>query len=398
MNSGTGRSTDLLATNSANHELDEILDFIAASTQLTETQRSQAETAYHAVGEWLDSPTSPIHRYRPEIFPQGSLALDTTNKPIWQNEFDLDLVCLMHAAHERYCPARVYDFLHKRIMDHGTYRKIASCMPRCIRLNYAGDFHLDIVPGVTDSKCKPGETCIFIPDRPLKEWRSSNPTGYVVWFDEQAARRMLVENYQRFSSQEKANVRPLREPDPIYLKPPLKIAIQLWKRWRDVAFKGRMSLAPSSIVLTTLGGQLYRGENHPTDALSTILRDTCAWADQEPIRLQNPANEQEWITDRWDDQPECYDAFVVAVNDFYVQWQKLLKCSNFLEMVKELKELFEVAPVDKALHRFAEKRQTALRNGSLAMNKETGRLGIYSPVVSAAPALQVVKKHSFHGE
>src|SRR4051794_29670458 len=111
----------MYVTASANRELDDILDYIGAGTQLTRTQREKAETSYNAVGCWLDAPDSPVHQYRPVIFAQGSLALDTTNKPLGFTEFDLDLVCLMQAADEWASPAVVYDFLLQRIRSHGTY-------------------------------------------------------------------------------------------------------------------------------------------------------------------------------------------------------------------------------------------------------------------------------------
>ena len=144
-------------TASANRDLDEILDLIGVSVQLTPTQFDRAETSYHAVGEWLDAPDSPIRRYRPTAFAQGSLALDTTVKPLSHTEFDLDLVCLVQVS-DTVSPAAVYDFLLKRMRDHGTYDKIIVEMPRCIRLDYSGDFHLDIVPAVPEARESLGET------------------------------------------------------------------------------------------------------------------------------------------------------------------------------------------------------------------------------------------------
>lgn len=386
----------MLVTASANRELDDILDLIGASTQLTQTQREQAETSYLAVGNWLDADDSPIHRYRPVIFAQGSLALDTTNKPLF-TDFDLDLVCLMQRVDETYSPASVYDFLLKRIQAHGTYKKIMEPMPRCIRLNYSGDFHLDIVPAVTDSMCPPGQTCIFIPDRPLLLWRSSNPLGYVQWFDEQARKRMLVENYSAFSMRKKANVTPLRDSDPISVKPPLKIAVQLLKRWRDVEFQDRMEVAPSSIILTTLAGHLYQGEPHPTDAIMNIVDGICAWAEREPIRMQNPSNPKEWITDRWAQKPKMYGAFIEAIFDLRSTWRVLVQCNDYDQMVKLLKQLFENWPVTKALKSLGEKRAAARQRGLLYMTKSNGNLGIAASPGIVQGAMKV-KQHAFHGE
>ncbi len=382
-------------TASANKDLDEILDLIGVSVQLTSTQFSRAETSYHTVGEWLDAPDSPIRRYRPTIFAQGSLALDTTVKPLSHTEFDLDLVCLVQVS-DTVSPAAVYDFLLKRMRDHGTYDKIIVEMPRCIRLDYSGDFHLDIVPAVPDSKCRPGETCLKIPDREKKIWCSSNPTGYVRWFDTQAAKRLLYEKAARFSANG-ANVTPLRDPVPAYTKPPLKLAVQLLKRRRDIAFKGRENLAPSSIILTTLCGLFYRGEDHPTDALMNILSGICDWACREPIRLVNPSNPKEWITDRWNDKPEMYAAFVQEIVDLRVRWEKLIRYGRYPGFVAELRDLFGEYHVARAVTKFAESRGDARRNGSLYVEKSTGVIGVAaSPAV--ARGMVKVKDHTFHGQ
>jgi hypothetical protein len=382
-------------TASANTDLDEVLDLIGVSVQLSPSQFNRAETSYHAVGGWLDAPDSPIRRYRPTTFAQGSLALDTTVRPLSRTEFDLDLVCLVQAS-DSVSPAVVYDFLLKRMRDHGTYDKIIVEMPRCIRLDYSGDFHLDIVPAVPDSTSQPGETCLKIPDREKKVWRSSNPTGYVRWFDAQAAKRLLYEKAERFSANG-ANIKPLRDPVPAYTKPPLKLAVQLLKRRRDIAFKGQEHLAPSSIILTTLCGLLYQGEDHPTDALMNVLNAICDWASREPIRLVNPTNPKEWITDRWKDKPEMYTAFVREIFDLRVRWEKLICNGRYPGFIAELQDLFGEYHVGRAVTKFAELRGEARANGRLLMDRATGVLGVAaSPAV--APGSVKVKGHTFHGQ
>jgi hypothetical protein len=381
-------------TASTNKDLDEILNLIGVHIQLTTTQFERAQTSYHAVGQWLDAPDSPIHHYRPTIFAQGSLALGTTVKPLSHTEFDLDLVCLVQAS-DKVSPAAVYDFLLKRMRDHGTYDKIIVEMPRCIRLDYSGDFHLDIVPAVPDPT-RPGQTCLKIPDREKKIWRTTNPTGYVSWFDEQAAKRILREKAVYFSARE-ANVKPLRDPVPAYTKPPLKLAVQLLKRHRDIAFKGREGLAPSSIVLTTLCGLLYQGEGHPTDALMSILNGICERASREPIRLVNPSNLDESITDRWNDKPEMYTAFVRHVLDLRVRWEKLIRHGRYPGFVAELQDLFGEYHVTRAVRKFAELRGEARSNGKLLMEKATGLLSVTASPAVASGSVKV-KRHTFHGE
>jgi hypothetical protein len=377
-------------TASANRDLDQILDLIGVSVQLTPTQFEKAETSYNAVGEWLQDDDSPVAAFDPSIFPQGSLLLDTTVKPLSHTEFDLDLVCLLLLSRVR--PMDVYDMLLMRMRSHGRYAPIILPERRCIRIDYAGDFHLDIVPAIPDPDCKPGETCLLIPDREKKIWRPSNPKGYASWFDGRTQVRAAA-----FSLYERKEIEPLSAPEAAYAKPPLKLAVQLLKRWRDVAFEERMELAPSSIILTTLAGLLYRGEGHPTEALATILDGIHRWANTEPIRLQNPSNAKEWITDRWKDKPAMYDAFIEAIFDLRVRWHKLIEKGRFPDFIAELKALFTEVPVTRAVKRFAESRGEARRNGSLYVDKATGSLGVASAPAVIHGTLKV-KDHAFHGE
>jgi len=383
-----------LVTASANRELDEILDLIGVSVQLTPPQFEKAETSYHAVADWLGAPGSEVRQYQPDIFAQGSLRLDTTVRPLSHTEFDLDLVCLVQIS-DQLSPAAVYDLLLRRMRAHGTYDKIIVELPRCIRLDYSGDFHLDIVPAVPDPACRPGETCMKIPDRLKRRWRDTNPKGYSSWFEVQCAKRKLVEKAARFSAN--ANVEPLRDPAPAYMKPPLRLSVQLFKRWRDLAFEGRYHLAPSSIVLTTLSGMLYQGENHPTDALLTVLDSIYFWSQRvEQIELMNPSNPKECITDRWKENPEAYDAFIEAVYALRTAMHKLVERGRYPDMIDELKEMFGDWPVARAFTKFAERRKAA-SGSNLLMEKATGILSV-SAAPKVAPGFVKGKGHTFHGE
>ncbi len=377
-------------TASANRDLDDILDLIGVSVQLTPTQFEKAEKNYNTVGEWLQNDDSLVGVFDPKIFPQGSLLLDTTVKPLSHTEFDLDLVCLLLLSGVK--PMDVYDMLLERMRSHGRYAPIIFPERRCIRINYSGDFHLDIVPAIPDPDSLPGETCLLIPDSEKKIWRPSNPKGYANWFDGRTRVKAAA-----FSIYERKEIQPLSAPTPAYLKPPLKLSVQLLKRWRDVAFKDCMELAPSSIILTTLAGLLYRGEDHPTEALATILDGIHTWANTGPIRLQNPSNTKEWITDRWNDKPAMYDAFIAEVFDLRVRWHKLIEKGRFPDLITELKALFTEVPVTRAVKKFAEIRGAARRNGSLYVGKATGNLGVASSPGVVQGTLKV-KDHAFHGE
>lgn len=379
--------------------LDELIDLICIALQLNGDQVNKARTSYNAVGAWLRAPESLVRTFAPDIFPQGSLRLDTTVRPMSHTEFDLDLVCLVDIS-DKVSPASVYELLLSRMNANDEYQRLIDTMPRCIRLDFEGDFHLDIVPAVRDPASPPGEDWIKIPDRELKIWRESNPRGYSKWFDGRAKFRKLTEKKAlQFSAN--SRMEPFRDPVPSISKEPLQLVVQLLKRWRDVAFKGREKLAPSSIILTTLAGTLYEGDQHPTWALMNVLNGIYNWVGREPIRLCNPSNPTESITDRWRTEPKAYDAFVDAIIDFRTRWQKLVFGGQFPQMIKDLKELFDEVPVTKAFTKFGERREQARKADQLLVERATGTIRVPAPVASSvvtAPAGSLlVRDHRFHG-
>ena len=302
-------------------QLSTILELLTQRLQLSPTQDDKAGTAYEAVTKWLAADGSRVAQFSPTLFPQGSLRIGTTVKPLRRSEFDLDVVCLLRMTVA--CdPRTVYDLVWDRMQEHGTYRKISEPMPRCIRLNYAEDsqFHLDIVPAVPD--IARGGTFIRIPDKPrpkLVAWKTSNPKGYANWFERQT---VLLEKYAR------AEIEPLPRPVPAEEKAALTKAVQLLKRWRDVYFRDRPEHAPSSIILTTLAAAQYTGEPVCSVALSHILDGLVAFARSGRTELRNPANDDEVISEKWMKDRVSYEAFVEGIADFRDRWQSLVDASQ----------------------------------------------------------------------
>ncbi len=160
-----------------------------------------------------------------------------------------------------------------------------------------------------------------------------------------------------------------------------------------------MSLAPSSIVLTTLAAQLYGGETHPTDALANILDGICHWAQRvDQIVLENPSNPGEILTDRWNNNRKAYDAFIEAVNEFRVAMHQLIDEGQYPDCIKDLKELFGDWPVARAFTIYAERRKAASDSGLLYTDKTSGNLSLGYYTGAAAAGMMKNKGHTFHGE
>ena len=120
--------------------LDFLFAEIVATLQLTETQSARVGSAYRAIGDWLGQPESPLAVYQPRIYPQGSVAIGTTVRPLLRAEFDLDFV--VEVAFFPGTPMELYELVLKRLNEHGTYGKMIEPKRRCIRVHYEGDFYV----------------------------------------------------------------------------------------------------------------------------------------------------------------------------------------------------------------------------------------------------------------
>ena len=65
-----------------------------------------------------------------------------------------------------------------RITGFSHHKELIELKNRCIRLNYKGDFHMDILPGCQESNYDDNK--IKIPDKQLGDWASSNTTFIIL--------------------------------------------------------------------------------------------------------------------------------------------------------------------------------------------------------------------------
>lgn len=305
------------------------------------------------------------------------MALWTTVRPREREEYDLDLVLQLDPLDDD--PMALYDLVRDRLVQHADFRSRLELKKRCLRLSYASQFHLDILPARPDPVRK--HPCIEVPDRKLKAWKPSNPIGYVQWFErkcELAGR----------AKAERAQV-PLPAPIPDHLTRPLRRAVQLMKRRRDNRFQGDDS-APRSVVLTTLAGEFYRGEDSVLGALEQILGSIDAAiraVAPRRIEVRNPTNRAELFSESWSDQ-SAYDAFVSFIADFRAELAALRAGDGLREIGRRLDSVFGDNLGEKAVRLYAERRAAA---------KEKGELRFSAPgIVVAAEQGRRSAPHKFH--
>lgn len=377
-----------LVTASANAQLDQMLEDACEGLQLTSTQLEQAEGHYRAVGDWLSVEGSALKPFSPKIRPQGSILQGTVVKPMGRDEFDIDLVCLLTAnVPSTLTPGNLYELVANRLESSDQYKGNLRRDARCLTLEYAGDFCLDILPALLSDTPAPGS--IMIPDRDLNEWVDSNPFGFAEWFRLGSLKRK-IEKYAAVAADRK-DVQPLPTED-IAVRP-LQRAVQLIKRRRDVVYDGAKD-PPSSILLTALAGIHYDGDWPTTDALVSILLGISRAIKKAPLRMlrvPNPSDPDEDLTAGW--SLDQHREFAVFMTDFANKVDGLLRARGMEDIKRALEELFGETVAVNVLKRHGERLEADRQSGRLRIGK--------SPVIltgsAAAASRHSIARNTFFG-
>ena len=373
-----------------NTQLDDLLARIAEQIQLDDTRKKRMETAYRAIESLLNEDTGFFKDAVFEIYPQGSVRIGTTVKPTGKNEFDLDIVVHIVMDWEKHSPQYIYNQLKRVLQNSDRYKDKVELKNRCIRLNYAGDFHMDILPGCQETSYD--ENKLVIPDRELGDWTSSNPRGYGNWFVDKS-------NLAKMTLLEKAYAMENLPADEFSKKKPLQRAVQLIKMYRDEYFKSNPKMATSSIILTTIAGEFYDGEESIFDTIENIIHKIKQNFDilglvGNRLKILNPVNSQEDFSDKWDDdkEPELYEHFKKFILHLDEQWQILKEENGVIEEANTIKGLFGEKVFLRAQESQVNQLENARKLKSFGINTTTGVIS-ESLVANTKP----IKTNTFFG-
>lgn len=376
----------MINLNDKKTQIDDILDRMAEGLQLGDARYDRMKQHYEAVKNWIEKDEKFFKPFNYEVYSHGSVRILTTVKPIGKDEFDLDIALHLKTNHAAHTPQKIYQELKRRLMEHETYKGMLEPKKRCLRLNYSGDFHMDILPGIQEYEWDEDRLCV--PDRELGTWVSSNPRGYAKWFIDRA-------NTVKISLLEKAIRAENLPADNFRFKKPLQRAVQLIKRYRDIYFQDNDTYKTSSIILTTIAGIYYTGQESIFDTVEGIVNQIQNNVSRLPQRIKvlNPVNAQEDFTDKWDSEPAYYDAFKAFAVHLYNEWQELKREHGVLNEGRILKGLFGEENFINAQRGQTELLESYRTRKDLGVNRETGNIVKAGSVASTA-----VKTNTFYGE
>lgn len=294
-----------------------ILDEICRELELTEDQLAAAKTSYEAVAEWLSGSADPVLRAI-RVYPHGSAGLGTSVKPLGREDFDVDLICLVHGLTADRSPAELKRIVGARLRENARYAGMLEEKKRCWRLDYAREFHLDISPTIVNRKCSNGGE--LVTDKKLHNWKPTNPTGYRALFEARARLQPRVRMAKSGGLRDQASVEPF--PTTMTGKGVLRRTVQLLKRHRDIYFEPvAEEVAPISIVITTLAAQAYEycvnmfTFDTEMDVLVATVRLMPRFLEQRAVDGQlhwwvaNETTEGENFAERWNTEPARAAAF-----------------------------------------------------------------------------------------
>jgi len=244
---------------------------------LDRTRTNRITSAYGAL-ECAVSDDAPIQGIARGIYLQGSFAHGTCVRPT-RGAFDVDVVLALDANEdgflgipERRNPEELLRWLADRLRICTPATSSIMQRRRCIRIQYADEFHLDVVP----AHCRKSlESALYVPDRRAQDWTESHPRGLSRWCE-----RLESRTHGQFTS-----------------------VVKVFKRWRDLVFAdGR---GPRSIVLEALVGRFIPTDCDSTaeavaetaDAILEFLNDHVFFP--YTVSLPNPSLEDEDLTRDW---------------------------------------------------------------------------------------------------
>jgi Second Messenger Oligonucleotide or Dinucleotide Synthetase domain len=378
-----------------------LIENACQSLEISPSQNELARKRYEAVGDWLSRADDPLLATI-AIRIQGSVAIGTTVKPIGANEYDLDLVAHVRDLDVTISPASLKKSIGDRLRGNAVYANLLEEMPRCWRLNYANEFHMDITPSIPNPSCAMGGE--LVPDKTLQIWKASNPQGYRAKFERRAA---LVARIRRAfgkafdSARADAEIEPY--PENRGLKGILRRIVQIAKRHRDISFIEDQTLAPLSIIVTTLASRAYEycvtnfEYDDELDLVCDVVRKMPIMMQADIVNgrqtwsLWNMTTARENFCEKWNKDSRRAVAFFAWHAELLRDLEALASAEGLDQVRRRLGSIFGAAPATQAMDALIERLNRARSDNHLSVSRPAGL--IVGTAVGATP----VRANTFFG-
>ncbi len=283
----------------------EFQDFLRDEVNINPSRLDRLHTSVRAVSGYLKDNMKGYQKSEP----QGSLALQTIIRPVDDNdEYDADIQVVMNPNPD-WQPRDYIKAVYDTLKENKTYADKLRLKTRCVTVDYAGDFHLDVVPRITVN----GKH--YILNRVDNKRERTDGNGYRNWFSDK--NRITGGN--------------------------LKKVVRLLKYLRD----HKNNYTARSILLTTLAGMMIRksdkgtkGVSTVSDTLVTVLTRMDDYLQKHPKmpEIKNPVLPSETFNRHWDQRK--YANFRDKVHSHALRAKRARSESSSGKAIKVWQELF----------------------------------------------------------
>ena len=277
--------------------------FMSDRVNLNNARYERLRTGARAVSEYL---SQNLRGFRKAEL-QGSFALRTIIRPTNGREYDLDMLVFMDLAYSK-TPKACIEEVHQTMRANRTYADKVKMRKRCVEINYAGDFHMDIVP------CVERRGGLYVCNRQTNKFEITDGTGFRDWFNGKNA--VTHGNLKRVA--------------------------RLLKYLRD---HKRTFTAPSILLMTLIGNTIRDNDGGSQfrtlpDALKTVTNRVNRFlqANRKMPRISNPALRREDFSRGW--TPDQYRNFRNTFNSYANRINRAFDESDHARSVTAWRNLF----------------------------------------------------------
>ena len=277
--------------------------FMSDHVNLNEARYRRLQTSARAVSEYLSQNLPGFQG----VERQGSFALKTIIRPVNDHEFDVDQLVFMEEDSSM-DPKDYIEQVYRTMKANGNYADKVHRKKRCVNVDYAGDFHMDIVP------CVEMRGGLYICNRQTNKFEPTDGTGFRDWFN---GKNAITHGN-------------------------LKRAARLLKYLRD---HKRTFTAPSVLLTTLIGNAVRAGDDGSQfktlpDALMTVTNRINEFLQANPFmpEIRNPVLQQEvfsrdWDPDKYRNFRNMFAGYARRINDAFAE-------SDHARSVSAWRELF----------------------------------------------------------
>jgi hypothetical protein len=401
--------------------VDVMLADVAIRIQLSPTDYQRAVDHYHAISNWLERDDSILKGCVRDFYPQGGFAIGATvARHSSDDEFDIDVMADISYRLD-VDPEHALATLHDAIRGERGSRYYARTdrKTRCSTVNYEG-MHLDVTPKVRIGGTVE-KTGLIFHSKAEEPWAKkslfANPHGFAEWFNAQTPpdqdfgaffeMRSLDYDRARALITKRADAVPVPEQCPAYQKSRAVIALQLIKRWRNLAYDKRYAdrRLPPSVLLayyvathanctTTLAEEL----SLQVETMVAVIGE--AHDQGRKIMVRNPMCHEDVLTDRWPEDLSDQAVFIHELIGLAAKLRRLRSDISLAEMQQILEDLFGEKPARSAVKDYIQRVGSDVGStgshflpGKAAIPAALAGVAVTSPsVVKSAPS------HRFFGE